>query len=396
MGFANCDSNASNGCEANIQTDTGNCGSCGNRCNFPNAASTCVGGTCALGACLPGFGNCDGVAANGCETPLSSDIGNCGTCSNRCNVPNGSARCLSGTCGVAACTTGFGNCDGVAANGCEVNTLTDAQNCGACGLRCTAGFGTGSNSCSAGACVPACNTGYANCDGNTRNGCETSLTTNTACGACGRFCSLTCGAGGVCTGIAAGAYTRVASPRTFLDACAQPGSLRLLPSTDDAAAPFTMPFNFRYWTNTVAAGAQIGISSNGWVNMTSTFANNLGAFIPDPVAPNGVVAVYMLDLFTSTTGVCVATIGAPPSRAVVVEWRDVLFFSPRGTPQDFEVVFNEGSNAIDMLYRTVAPTPPYYNAAVGIESPAGVAGNVVCSGAAQSCGVFNGTSFRFQ
>jgi hypothetical protein len=60
------------------------------------------------------------------------------------------------------------------------------------------------------------------------------------------------------------------------------------------------------------------------------------------------------------------------------------------------VVLNEGSNAIDMLYRVVAPTPPYYQAAVGLESPTGVAGNVVCSGANQSCGVSNGTSFRFQ
>ena len=395
-GYASCDGVATNGCETNTQTDPGACGACGTRCAFANATANCVGGACALGVCNTGSANCDGVAANGCEVTLAADANNCGRCSNRCNVPNGTPRCVGGACGVASCNPGFANCDGDAANGCEVNTLTDPQNCGGCGLRCTAGYGTGSYACTSGACVPTCATGYASCDGNPRNGCEVNFSTNANCGGCGRFCSLTCGAGGACTGASPGSYTRVSTPRTFLDACAQPGSLRLLPSTDDGSAPFTLPFNFRYWTTTLAAGAQIGISSNGWINMTGIGASNLGAFLPDPAAPNGVVAVYMLDLFTSATGVCVATIGAVGSRAVVIQWRDVLFYNPRGTPQDFEVVLNEGSNAIDMLYRVVAPTPPYYQAAVGLESPTGVAGNVVCSGANQSCGVSNGTSFRFQ
>ena len=74
----------------------------------------------------------------------------------------------------------------------------------------------------------------------------------------------------------------------------------------------------------------------------------------------------MLDLFTGPMGVCVATVGVAPSRAVVVEWRDVLL-QPARHPQDFEVVLNEGSTAIDLLYRVVAPTPPGYQATVGLE-----------------------------
>ena len=34
------------------------------------------------------------------------------------------------------CSTGTANCDGNAANGCETNTATDAKNCGACGKTC--------------------------------------------------------------------------------------------------------------------------------------------------------------------------------------------------------------------------------------------------------------------
>ncbi len=47
--------------------------------------------------------------------------------------------------------------------------------------------------------------------------------------------------------------------------------------------------------------------------MTGIGASNLGAFLPDPMPPNGIVAVYILDLFTSATGVCVAT--APSAAA---------------------------------------------------------------------------------
>ncbi|MFO0608207.1 MAG: hypothetical protein U0324_33890 [Polyangiales bacterium] len=395
-GFANCDSNAANGCEAAIQTDVNNCGACANRCNFPNAASTCVGGACALGACNPGFGNCDGNAANGCETNLSGDIANCGACSNRCTAPNGTPSCSAGACGVAACNTGFANCNAMAADGCEVNTLTDQFNCGACGLRCNYNTGTASNTCGGGACMPTCNAGYLNCDGDPRNGCESSINANNACGGCGRLCALSCAAGGACSGVSPGSYTRVVSPRTFIDACAQPGHLNLVAGADDSSAAFALPFATRFWSGTVAAGFQIGIGTNGWINMTTSTANDLRTMIPDPLAPNGIIAAYMLDLFTGPMGVCVATVGVAPSRAVVVEWRDVLFYNPRGTPQDFEVVLNEGSTAIDLLYRVVAPTPPGYQATVGLESPNGVAAAIVCNGANTSCGVSNGTAIRFQ
>ena len=150
MGFANCDSNQTNGCEATLQTDVNNCGSCGNRCSFPNGTAVCINGNCALGTCNRGFGNCDGLATNGCETNLTGDIDNCGTCSNRCGVPNGTPTCSAGACGIAACNTGFANCNGMAADGCEVNVRLDPQNCGGCNLRCTAGRGTGSNSCEIG------------------------------------------------------------------------------------------------------------------------------------------------------------------------------------------------------------------------------------------------------
>ena len=49
------------------------------------------------------------------------------------------------------CASGFGDCDGVASNGCEVNLLTSKPNCGTCGHHCTGGALA---SCCSGMCVP--------------------------------------------------------------------------------------------------------------------------------------------------------------------------------------------------------------------------------------------------
>ncbi len=64
----------------NLNTDLSNCGACGNTCAFPNANASCVNGQCQIGSCNTGFADCDGIATNGCETNLLSDVNNCGTC----------------------------------------------------------------------------------------------------------------------------------------------------------------------------------------------------------------------------------------------------------------------------------------------------------------------------
>ena len=76
-GFADCDGNAENGCEAALQTDAANCGTCGNDCKN----GTCKAGAC---ACEKNFADCDGKATNGCETSLENDADNCGACGHGC------------------------------------------------------------------------------------------------------------------------------------------------------------------------------------------------------------------------------------------------------------------------------------------------------------------------
>jgi hypothetical protein len=143
--------NCSGTCVSSLQTDPNNCGRCGNVCALPRVApNLCVAGACAVGGCTTTeFGNCDGVATNGCESSLVSNPSHCGACGNACPMrANASVNCSMRVCGFT-CLAGFGDCDGVATNGCELPLSNDSANCGACGRLCPGG-----NGCSAGVCVP--------------------------------------------------------------------------------------------------------------------------------------------------------------------------------------------------------------------------------------------------
>ena len=198
-GYGNCDGIPANGCEINFNTDSAHCGSCGTGCSNDHGSTVCSGGTCAP-TCSNGFDNCNGNPNDGCETNTKT-LTNCGGCGTPCSFPNASASCSTGTCTMGSCNAGFANCDGNASNGCEVNLNTDSNNCGGCNDKCT--NNQGSTSCQGGQCVPGCASGYADCDGNASNGCETSTKTLTDCGSCGTPCgfdhaSASC-ATGTCT-----------------------------------------------------------------------------------------------------------------------------------------------------------------------------------------------------
>jgi hypothetical protein len=97
--------------------------------------------------------------------------------------------------GTSTCALGTADCDG--APGCETSTSSDVANCGGCGVVC--GTANAKPSCVGGACVLACDDGWANCDGAIANGCETSLADPKNCGACGVVCQGAC-IGGKCGG----------------------------------------------------------------------------------------------------------------------------------------------------------------------------------------------------
>ena len=183
-GWGNCDGNSTNGCETNTSTSVTNCGSCRTVCNKTNGTPFCTGGVCNI-ACNTGWANCDGTLANGCEINLNSTA-NCGYCGNDCSSTNGAPSCTNGVCGIV-CYHNYANCDGNVANGCEVYLLSNVNHCGTCATSCPV-RPNATSYCSGGACGLACTSGYGNCNDNWADGCETSLSSAYNCGGCGNIC----------------------------------------------------------------------------------------------------------------------------------------------------------------------------------------------------------------
>lgn len=326
-GFANCDGMVDTGCETSL-ADPLSCGACRRMCVLPNTTPRCVGGMCLPGPCNPGFGDCDGLPENGCETALTTAT-NCGACGAACNLPNASESCATGTCTVTTCAAGFGDCDLAAANGCE-EPVTTVTSCGACGVACAPPNATAT--CATGACVATgCVAGFGDCDGLPGNGCELPTRSATDCGGCGVACAPVGGSGdcssGACT------ITGCDAGRFDVDGMASTGCECV---DDTAAASCTGPataigdvavlasFDVT-GTIPLASGEdwyRVDFSGVGSGRPTVTFVTNDGS-------------AYLLDVFASCGGTP-RTCGVGGMASGITTWAfvDTAVVAPGGTTRD--------------------------------------------------------------
>lgn len=204
-GYADCNQDTSDGCEAALSSKDA-CGSCDVRCGGTaestlvsecvSTSSDGVSFSCEI-ECAPGWADCDGDPSNGCEANLRLPE-HCGTCGNDCNeaFAHASGQCTNAQqCELRSCEDGWADCDGDPANGCEAD-LSAPEHCGACGVVC-GDQNTQLSTCEAGAtaaqnsCRLICGAGFSNCDGVPNNGCEVDLTQNFEhCGGCNQSCEL--------------------------------------------------------------------------------------------------------------------------------------------------------------------------------------------------------------
>jgi hypothetical protein len=177
-----------------FSNNANHCGACDRQCED---GYKCVDGDCVLN-CQAGFGDCDGF----CTDTLSSEQ-HCGQCGKECALGQ---LCIDGSC-KDPCPAGMILCHGqcvakpclpICPTGqrfCELSGCTDvandAQNCTDCNVVCAPPNAAGicrNNQCELG----QCHTGFADCDGDPSNGCETNIFGNPRhCGACGRSCPIT-------------------------------------------------------------------------------------------------------------------------------------------------------------------------------------------------------------
>ena len=248
-------------------------------CSLPHAYATCgTTGQCTIATCRTGFADCNGMAADGCETDVTT-TSNCGGCGTGCS---GSQVCTPTGC-AASCPIGQTNCSGSCAD-----LTASPLHCGSCTSSCPAwGNSFGEATCTGGSCGSTCDPGYPDCA--TANGCDP---TNTACpfgftkcgsgcvvtssdpkncGVCGNTCAEVCQAG-QCVTYASLLFTQgngvqdvAVDGHTVLftnggDNSVQAidvdgGALRTLGTSSSGIARVTGDGTFAYWS--VPLGAEI-------------------------------------------------------------------------------------------------------------------------------------------
>lgn len=192
-----CDDRVKNGTESDVDCG-GSCDPCGlglacvvaADCESPPAddpaLAQCVEKICTL-LCAGGTEDCNENAADGCEVNTLDNVDNCGACGSRCRPDNATGTCFAGTCLIEACAPGFANINGDVEDGCEVDTNTDPNHCGPERIKCSSQNGT--PRCDNGACAIECDAGFDDCNDDLADGCETNLLVNVLhCNECGNKC----------------------------------------------------------------------------------------------------------------------------------------------------------------------------------------------------------------
>lgn len=114
----------------------------GQICN--TSTTGCVSGCTPQHAC----GSSQECCSGSCKI-LALDPDNCGQCGKQCPTPpNGTRACEASKCVVKCTVVGSADCNKDPVDGCEVDTKTDAANCGTCGKTCSSG-----ESCTNGSCI---------------------------------------------------------------------------------------------------------------------------------------------------------------------------------------------------------------------------------------------------
>jgi len=147
-------------------------------------------------------------------------------------------------------------------------------------------------------------------------------------------------------------------------------------ANNESYGPFNIGFDFTYFGNVYS---QFYISSNGLVSFGSGSIDPSEDAIPTAGTPNNMIAAFWDDLVIDPSGnILYTTIGAAPNRKLIVEFRNMGFYTGPVYVGTFYVILFETSNKIQIQYRIIilpsVPLPHGESATIGIENSDGTAG----------------------
>jgi hypothetical protein len=325
-------------CDANTMDDPLSCGQCGNVCpqasgsDFP-ATPACNAGVCTYKCASDAGADAGAVIAcgaasgvSGCFDPRSSTSA-CGGCGNQCAAGE---QCVGGTC----CAPGSSICGGKC-----VQLMNDPANCGAC--------------------------------------------------------ATSCGQGGTCSGGKCVGYVSSNPVESFIDACKLAGHKAVLPNQLgwSMSSVFNLPFGFTFFGQ---PQTQFWIGTQGTLAFGTPDPNNVPDGFPACSTSSGIpdtttgypaiVAFGDSNLNTGQDGVCFGQTAGTPQQFVVT-WSRLNESTEADSVLTFSVLLTQGSNAIDLQYKTavsapdagIDPTVAGANASVGMQLSANVTSPYSCN-----------------
>jgi hypothetical protein len=153
------------------------------------------------------------------------------------------------------------------------------------------------------------------------------------------------------------------------------GPLNPIPLTSDG--PFPVGFNFTFYGNIYT---EFWVSENGRIMFSEpASAYSTEVTIPSTDLPNNYIAPFWDNLVISSTGnVLYTTIGTAPNRKLVVQYKNMTFFSPSIFLGTFSVILYETTNNIQIQYRQIIDKSSDLahgsSATIGIENSDGTQG----------------------
>jgi hypothetical protein len=166
-------------------------------------------------------------------------------------------------------------------------------------------------------------------------------------------------------------YVESTSSTTFANVCGTAGAVNIAftadgtgngPANDEGlSAAIATPAGFQFYG---VAAPSLRVSTNGWLTLAgipsdAAFAN---ASIPDPAAPNGIVAPYWDDLASVTA--CRKLTGT----RLTIQWDGVLFGTT--TAVHVQAILDASTNTIELVYATNTAALGD-SATIGVEDQAG-------------------------